>query len=792
MKTIIRLYTLCTFALLSGLLSYAQNEDHENVKTAILDYFVQDREYIHLHLPKDVFNTGEKIWFKGYVLNTKSNLPSIYTSNVYITLHDSKGNEISKNLIFANSGSFSGNISLNKSMSSGRYYLRVYTNFMNNFREDMSTTYPITLINPNEKRHLSESSTDISSAQIDIRAEGGSLLAGSSNNIGVHITDCLGRPYQLTEAELLNNKNEVIKKIPLNKFGYGKFQLNPDTYETYKIVVALNGQTHEAPLPAAQTRGLAVEINNYAIPNKTIVKLRTSAEQAKTFSDKPLMMIIQQGATARFFELTFNTALPELELTLSNDQLYDGTNTFRFINAQSEQLAERIVFKYPETYKADIRTGILTQRSDKFIKGMAAPNAYLSASVLPEYTNGLPASSITGSFLLNPHIKKEIFETSYYFVQPSKQKHYELDLALINQESKYKWTDIMLGQPAVTHDFDYGLLLKGKVNQTLKDRGKYRVRLFSSHAHLLLLTEINDKNEFEFKNLVIADSAKVSLSLVKLPDLQTPVTGSISASIVNGDRKYLHPLAWNTTSCTPEFIDGLPDDDFPAIHGNMVLLNAVEIENKAGQLTRQHHVGNSLLRGYKIEAQNNGQTIMNFLNQNGFDAGQERGEIYIYGRSRTTINGQRSSPVIFLDNFRLMALDELWGLQMADIDEVYLNAHAIVPGINNNIGVVRIYRKSNFAKPLSTVQDKTTLLTILHGYNRIRPFNNADYILNAQVGYGKYGLIHWIPLIITGEDGLFLEKLPEVQTSTIKVHIEGMTPEGKFISEVKEMVIKEQ
>ncbi|MBC8645481.1 hypothetical protein H9W95_20050 [Flavobacterium lindanitolerans] len=40
-----------------------------------------------------------------------------------------------------------------------------------------------------------------------------------------------------------------------------------------------------------------------------------------------------------------------------------------------------------------------------------------------------------------------------------------------------------------------------------------------------------------------------------------------------------------------------------------------------------------------------------------------------------------------------MSFDLLLNMRMNEVDEIYINAHAIVPSVNNNIGIIKIYMK---------------------------------------------------------------------------------------------------
>ena len=125
--------------------NFSQNtEIKENIAEKLNSYFDLERENIHLHLNKDLYLTDESIWFKGYVYNRKERLPFFNTTNVFVVLYNETGTQIAKQLAYANTGTFEGAFTNLKDLSSGNYYIQVYTNWMNNFQENESSIFPIT------------------------------------------------------------------------------------------------------------------------------------------------------------------------------------------------------------------------------------------------------------------------------------------------------------------------------------------------------------------------------------------------------------------------------------------------------------------------------------------------------------------------------------------------------------------------------------------------------------------------------------------------------------------------
>ncbi|WP_298155282.1 hypothetical protein [Flavobacterium sp.] len=781
MKKTIRLCFLITLFLSAFI--YAQNDPvKEKLVGYIQDYFSLDREIIHVQLDKNIFFSDEQIWFKGYVLQRKTKKLFASTTNVFAVLLDADGNKVSEQLVFANSGSFSGTIKLTEKCPSGDYYLQFYTNWMNNFSEDESSIYRLTIIN-SEKPFTPSQKPDYSRVNVNVYPEGGNnIIFGVRNTVGIQISDCKDRPIPVTEGEIIDEKGTAVTKVFLNKFGYGKFDFIPNA-GLYKAVFNINGNLVETPVPYASTTGIALEVNNHAFADRTLILLRANKEYVRSLKNKTFFVLVHQDQKSTIYEISLSDNTDEQKIIISKADFADGINTIRVIDADLNEVCQRLIFKKP-TQHSSLEISPSAKAINTFTVQTEDPKTNLSISVLPDQSiadNG--SDDIFGSAYLNPYLSTKIPGARYYFEASSKAKDFELDLLLLNQKQpKYRWTDIVSKKPKEVSEFDYGLTVKGLLNQKLADPEKYRIKLYSVFAGIDEYAKINEKNEFYFKNLVVRDSSHVSISLIKIPEITKPLPLKMNAKVINAKRSYRFLFHPEPSLCIAQF-EPVVSDLPTSTDKKEIQLDEVKVEYKY-KLTRQMNYGNALLKGYKVVPENNGLDVLNFIRNHGFDVEKNKGKVAIYGRSRTTINGQRNQPVVFIDAFRLMSFDELDGMRMDDIDEIYLDAHAIVPSVTNNIGVIKIYRKkaSQYAAKEAT---SNAVDFTMEGYEMIRPFSNAAYLNKSGKGFEDFGLIHWIPNLLTDESGASTFQIPPLAQQTVKLLIEGISADGNLISEIK-------
>ena len=122
-------------ALLIGFTAFKIDDDPFTLLLKKLEDYTNkyQQEKVYLHLDKPYYAIGDDIWFKGYVINTKTTAPSQLSKILYVELineRDSVKKLVKLPLI---SGITWGDFKLTDSLGEGNYRIRAYTNYMRNF-----------------------------------------------------------------------------------------------------------------------------------------------------------------------------------------------------------------------------------------------------------------------------------------------------------------------------------------------------------------------------------------------------------------------------------------------------------------------------------------------------------------------------------------------------------------------------------------------------------------------------------------------------------------------------------
>jgi len=108
------------------------------------------KEEIFVRTDRDIYISGEEVWFKAYTLNGLANTQDDISKVVYLELLDKNNFPLRQVKVKIEKSSGSASFILPDNISSGNYLIRAYTNWMKNFSTDEFFYRTISVINPFE------------------------------------------------------------------------------------------------------------------------------------------------------------------------------------------------------------------------------------------------------------------------------------------------------------------------------------------------------------------------------------------------------------------------------------------------------------------------------------------------------------------------------------------------------------------------------------------------------------------------------------------------------------------
>jgi len=771
--------------------TYSQStENQQKIKTALEDYFHFERENIHVQFNKTLYINNENIGFKGYVFNKQSSIPNLNTTNIQLVVYDAQGQVIQKQLLHASSGTFEGIVALNEKFTSGQYRFHFYTNWMNNFTEDESFVQTIEVVNKNESYNLKSNQPDLNNVSITICPESGQFIKEINNTVGIKIKDCNQIGIQIPEGIVVDSKGKTVVTFFTNKMGYGKFNLIPDSKEIYSVKIVADKLNLQKPLPQTQNTGIAITYNNN-LPNDILeVSIKTNSAGVNLYQNKNYILVVHQNGKNVQKSFNFNDKNPVQIINFDKNDLSNGVNSIRVIDENLNEIAERLLYLTKVTKIIPLlEAHFATNDSIVLFGKLDTKWANLSISILPTENACMEQkNSVLGSFYLNAYLEKTVSDNYTYFDRQNKTRAYDMELLMLNQEKgKYQWNTIITHKPKELYKFTKGVSINGSIVKTLNPKTKYKVALISLENNLFEETIVDKNNKFIFDNFFARDSTAYHLELMS--ESNTPIETKMITNVLFANENFQKKLNFEVNGCLPikdlknTFTFNKPESD-----KKLIALSEVNIKNnyKKPIYNHQNESNNQLAKAFKI-GENDFGSVLDFIGKNGYVTGADDDfTVYITDtRNLNSVNNSTVSPSVLIDNIQIFDFNILYGLNLIDVDEIFMDKTGTSNSSIGGMGTIKIYLKKGANRGFFT--KKHTTLIVKSGFAKTKKYKKARFTESKE--FDVFGTMQWSPNVFLDADQIFEVKFPNVNQKEIQVLIEGFTTDGQFISEIKKLTI---
>lgn len=780
MKTLVPFY--CLF-LCFNCFSQAPN-NQEKIKTLLDTYFLDDREIIHVQFNKNVYLNNEDIAFKGYVFSKNNEIPYFNTSNVQLIIYNEQQEVVQKQLLFTANGMFSGGIRLNKNFKTGKYLFHFHTNWMNNFNEDDSFSQTVEIYDTNEPFNFKINEPNLKTAKVSFFPEGGNIIDGISNTIGVKIIDCANRGLELDNVLILDSKSNEISHFNTNKMGNGVLYLMADINEKYTLKIESKKQTITQDLPVVKPTGIAVSYNNNLPNNKLAISVKTNEKGVELYQNKKLNLLIQQNGYSVLKEINFDNQQKDQVLFIDKKYLQNGVNSIRLIDENLNEITERLIYNYATTQPQVTLTAKVVANDSIILSGMTnLAKANISTSVLPEKNRGLhKKSSILGTYYLNTYLENPEMDNFAYFDPENKDRKRDMDYLMLTQmRSKLLWENIKSNPPVIKFKFNKGVTLSGSIDRKINPNITRTVSIASIKNNVFEKVNVEKDNTFKLENFFAQDSTVFILQLEN--EKNASIFSKIVAQVVDNQTKFNLPIKFNKNICPIEKISG---DSLVVLasklNKNTVNLNEVIIKQKKKEVFT-HNTGSTVnALAFKIDDREFG-SILDFIGRNGFRTGVNNGDAFIRSNRDSFAEG---SPEVYVDNVFLFDFNLLFDLDIDTVDEVYIDKSGIGSIRQNSSGTIKIFLKRG--KENSFYISKCSTLIATGGFTKNIAFKNSTFDNPRE--FNSFGTLNWSSNIVLKENQNFQIKFPKGNQDVIQVLIEGFSDDGQLISEIKKIPVE--
>jgi len=514
--TLSKIFTLLIFC--TTILSF---QSKAQVFDSLLNIYEEQfpHEKIHIHFDRTMYNTGETIFYKLYVLSGME--WTSVSKNVYVNWYDNNGNYIKQTAAPLFQSSAKGSFEVPANYKGDFLRVKAYTRWMLN--DDSVFLYEKN-IPINDGVVSKAKSIAAIKTRVDIFPEGGSLVEGLLSKLAFKATNNYGTPVFI-KGFVVNDKNKVVDTLRVQHDGMGVFKLRPIAGEKYQLNwTDENGQKGTSPITAASKEGVILKISMdnekaYAQVERTI--------DVPSASFKHMRLIVHQNQHL-IYNVEFKGEERQVQkAALPIEELPTGVVQFSLFTNDWLPIAERIVLvnNRLHEYNANLNVGIanLNKRGKNVleitVKDTAASNMSISITdasiVMPEQ------QTIYSDFLLSNEIKGKVYNPAYYFSSDADSVAAHLDLVMLtNGWRKFDWSKMKAGiLPTITYPRETELMkLTGKLygGTIAKSSDNLLLNLIihgKDSSNKMLFVPVAKDGSFEDKSVFYYDTSRVYYSL---------------------------------------------------------------------------------------------------------------------------------------------------------------------------------------------------------------------------------------------------------------------------------------
>ncbi|QCX40085.1 hypothetical protein FF125_17135 [Aureibaculum algae] len=748
----------------------AQLNSIDHLENAYPTYFKFEPETIYTHLNKTKFLNGEEIWFKTYVYNNKTHKPYNSTTNLYVSIYNEGGVLIINKLIKTEGGIGNGNIKINEQFLPGIYYLQSTTNWTRNFKHYSGYLQKIEVVG--EEVSSKENATiQTNKYDLQLLPESGTIIQDVTNSIGFKIIDSSGKGIVIKSGTVVDKDDKIITNFESNEFGMGKFSLNWEINNNYRVKVVLeNENTLEKGLPIAKKKGISMVLEN-SNASSLFIKLETNNLTLPGLINNDFYLLMHRDGLLKKVVVKFEEDKLEYLISIPKSDLLAGVNIITLMDKFAKPISERIVFNNLVNPIKEVRLKNINHKKDSSIvrfkiDGLKDIKNNFSISVLPHQSKAYEnQATILSTFLLSPYVKGNIENPSYYFKYSDRKVLYNLDLLLLNQGwRRFNWHDVFNNPPKVNFPFETGFQVKGKINNNdVKQDSKI---VLSSPENMLHLNANIVDGAFTFSNLYIADSTSVYFSVKKKNGklVKTPVYYTIypreTLTILDTTGISLFYKRVPKTRMVTYNQDFLNPKDNNLL--DTVILKATI--NPKNELYL-NVISSRYINLSKSDFPNS--LLFYEFSKYGFYVTKNNSDVYIKDRRGN------ATTTVYLDNVALYGdFAFLRDLKISEVEEIY---------VNKRVNTIHIFTK-NVSETIKSSDNYQDVL-VDYGFSIAKQYYTPRYNINST-DFIDYGAVNWIPNATTDKNNEFLIKIPNGQTKEFNLYIEGMGADGSLFSNV--------
>lgn len=445
---------------------YSQSETavlFDAYETAFSEY---PQECIYIQPSKNIYETGEDLWFKAYRLDAQSYGLSERSKTLYLQMVSSKDSVVWQEIYNFENGIVSGHVYLDEKLPEGDYFLHGYTKY-SFYNDSAGTISPrkIKLVN-NITSKMERVLSNDNSFRFEVFPEGGNLVSGLASNLAFKATNGSGYPVDI-EGHIYQD-DALIVTFQTSHHGMGAVPVTPLPGKKYRIVLN-NGR--EYPFPEIYPQGFVMQLSR-----QDKDKLEFTVSQCNHMPGQPIYLVGQMRG--KICCIAKGMLKDNLKITIPLDEFaYQGIAEFTLFDKQLQPIAERSVYIHPEKKlhitAEPLKKSFLTREKASIKIKVVDENGMpvkvnLGISIYDQAYNDSdnPVNMLSYCYLTS-RIRGKIYNPLSYFDENNSARTEAMDLLLLTQGwRRYLWNNQTFdGVPFLTDEITGFQTMKTKKKQ---------------------------------------------------------------------------------------------------------------------------------------------------------------------------------------------------------------------------------------------------------------------------------------------------------------------------------------
>ena len=398
-------------------------------------------ELVYLQTDKGIYETGEDLWFKTYVMDAQSLALSERSKTLFVEMLNARDSIVWQEKYPILSGIAEGHMYIDKDLKEGDYRIHAYTRF--SFLNDtLRPVYPkkIRVVKSIAYKGTdSPQDEDRPVVRLSFFPEGGDLIDGIPTKVAFKAWDGKGMPAKV--KGVLQENGKEIARLETVHDGMGFVFILPRKESSYKVVL---DDGREFPFAEVTASGLSIHLRK-----QTDEYLEFHLSQSKGTATQTVKL--EGRMRGKLCCMATGTLRERLKVRIPLKEFtMQGIAEFTLYNADGQPMAERLVYVHPER---KLHIELNTDSARYFTRGKGKLNvkvtdeagkpvqAHLGLSIFDgAYQNELNPENMLSYCLLSTEIKGNIHNPAYYFDGNNKDRLSALDLLLLTQGwRRYVW-----------------------------------------------------------------------------------------------------------------------------------------------------------------------------------------------------------------------------------------------------------------------------------------------------------------------------------------------------------------